>query len=171
VSWWQRRTAEGVPVFEHGGAWGGQNCDFFIVPDRGFAMTILTNSTTGPKLLAELSYSGWALSHFVGLNNPPAVPQSRSAAELAPYTGRYTAGTIPTDGTPDHIEELEIELTAENGGLRLSGDLEATLAFYRDDYVVSTSPTDQVSRSDFVRGPHGRVAWFRDRGRIYAHQS
>jgi hypothetical protein len=68
-------------------------------------------------------------------------------------------------------EELVIELTAEDGGLRLSGDLEATLAFYGDDYLLSTSPADQVSPSDFVRGPDGRVAWFRDRGRIYAHQS
>lgn len=25
VTWWQRRTAEGVPVFQHGGSWGGQN--------------------------------------------------------------------------------------------------------------------------------------------------
>ena len=24
VGWWQRRTAEGVPVFQHGGSWGGR---------------------------------------------------------------------------------------------------------------------------------------------------
>ena|SRR5215213_5007811 len=76
----------------------------------------------------------------------------------------------PPDGTPDHIEELVIELAAEDGGLRLSGDLEATLAIYGDDYVLSTSPAGQVSRNDFVRGADGRIVRFRDRGRIYAHQ-
>jgi CubicO group peptidase (beta-lactamase class C family) len=167
VSWWQRRTAEGVPVFQHGGAWGGQNSDLFIVPDFGFAMSILTNSTTGPKLLSELSYSGWALSHFVGLSNPPAVPQTRTAADLSPYVGRYTAGVIPSDGTPDKIEELAIELTAENGGLRMSGDMAGSFMFYRDDYVIEP---DLTSRSDFVRGADGRIAWFRTHGRIYQRQ-
>jgi CubicO group peptidase (beta-lactamase class C family) len=164
VSWWQRRTAEGVPVFQHGGAWGGQNSDLFIVPDRSFAMSILTNSTTGPKLLSNLSYSGWLLNHFLGLNNPPALPQGRTAAELAPYEGRYVSNTIPEDGT---LDQIVLQLTADNGGLRLSGDLEGRFQFYRDDYMLGA---DQISRDDFVRGPDGRIAWFRDRGRIYQHQ-
>jgi hypothetical protein len=71
VTWWQHRTAEGVPVFQHGGSWGGQNSDFFFVPERGFAMTMLTNSTTGFKLIAEVARCGWAMSHFVGLSNRP----------------------------------------------------------------------------------------------------
>ena len=71
VTWWQHRTAEGVPVFQHGGSWGGQNSDFFFVPERGFAMTMHTNSTTGFKLIAEVARCGWAMSHFVGLSNRP----------------------------------------------------------------------------------------------------
>src|SRR5579871_3968548 len=31
VTWWQRRTAEGVPVFQHMGSWGGQNADLLLV--------------------------------------------------------------------------------------------------------------------------------------------
>ena len=172
VTWWQRRTAEGVPVFQHGGSWGGQNSDFFFVPDRGFAMTTLTNSTTGPKLIADLTRSGgWALSHFAGLNNPPAVPKKRAPAELAAYEGRYKGWIIPPTGTPDTIEELAIDLRVADGGLRVIGDLELILAFYRDDFVLTTDPEGQVKRSDFVRGPDGGVAWFRDGGRIFAHQA
>ena len=74
-----------MSVFQHGGSWGGQNSDFFIVPERGFAMTTLTNSTNGPKLIAELGRSGWALTHFTGLSNPPAVPQMLPTEQLAPY--------------------------------------------------------------------------------------
>ena len=58
-----------------------------------------------------------------------------------------------------------------DGGLRVIGDLELILAFYRDDFVLTTDPEGQVKRSDFVRGPDGGVAWFRDGGRIFAHQA
>jgi hypothetical protein len=171
VTWWQRRTAQGVPVFQHGGSWGGQNSDFFFIPDRGFAMTTLTNSTTGAKLIAEVARSGgWALSHFVGLSNPPAVPKKLSPTELAPYEGHYKGWVIPPRGTPDKIEELAIDLSAADGGLRVAGDLELALAFYRDDFVLTTDPEGQVKRSDFVRAADGRVAWFRDGGRMFARQ-
>jgi hypothetical protein len=89
VGFWQRRTAEGVPVFQHGGSWGGQNSDFFFVPDRQFAMTVLTNSTGGPKLMAELGRSGWALTKFCGLSNPPAEPKPQPMARLKDYEGHY----------------------------------------------------------------------------------
>jgi CubicO group peptidase (beta-lactamase class C family) len=171
VTWWQRRTAEGVPVFQHGGSWGGQNSDFFFIPDRGFAMTTLTNSTTGAKLIAEVARSGgWALSHFVGLSNPPAVPKKLSLAELVPYEGHYKGWVIPPTGTPDSIEELAIDLKAADGGLSVAGDLELVLAFYRGDFVLTTDHEGQVKRSDFVRAADGRVVWFRDGGRMFARQ-
>ena len=49
VGFWQRRTAEGVPVFQHGGSWAGQNSDFFFVPDRQFAMTVLDQFDERPQ--------------------------------------------------------------------------------------------------------------------------
>ncbi|MGO8840344.1 MAG: hypothetical protein ACLQF1_04170 [Methyloceanibacter sp.] len=170
VGWWQRRTAEGVPVFQHGGSWGGQNSDFFLVPEREFAMTTLTNSTNGSRLIAELGRSGWALTQFAGLSNPPAIPQTLPPAQLAPYEGRYRGWVIPPDGRPDEIVEQVIELSAADGGLHVRGDLELSLAFYRDDFVLTTDSEGQIKRSDFVRGPDGRIAWFRDGGRLYAYQ-
>lgn len=170
VGWWQRRTAEGVPVFQHGGSWGGQNSDFFFVPERGFAMTVLTNSTNGPKLLAELGRSGWALNRFCGLSNPPAMPKALPAARLAEYEGLYKGWVIPPNGPPDKIVEQVSELRAADGKLRATGDLQLSLAFYRDDFVVTTDPDGQINRSDFLRGPDGGVAWLRDGGRLYARQ-
>ncbi|MEO6835666.1 MAG: serine hydrolase domain-containing protein [Candidatus Tumulicola sp.] len=170
VTWFVRRTAQGVPIFQHGGAWAGQNSDFFFIPSRGFAMTTLTNSTTGPMLINELTRSNWALEHFVGLSNPPAKPEKRSAAQLQPYEGHYVGWTIPPDGSPEKPVALNVELRAAGGGLRATGDLDLALAFYRDEYALTTDTDGQHNRSDFVRGPDGRVAWFRDGGRIYEHQ-
>ena len=170
VGWWQRRTAQGVPVFQHGGSWGGQNSDFFFVPDRQFAMTVLTNSTSGPKLMAELGRSGWALNAFSGLSNPPADPKPQSAARLQEYEGRYKVLVIPPDGPPDKIVAQHAELNAFDGRLRATGELEETLTFYRDDYVLAVDRDDQITRCDFLRGPDGKVAWLRDRGRLWAKQ-
>jgi CubicO group peptidase (beta-lactamase class C family) len=170
IGWWHRRTAEGVPVFQHGGSWGGQRSDFFFVPDRQFAMTVLTNSTSGPKLLAELGRSGWALGKFCGLSNPPADQKPKPAAQLKEYEGHYKTWVIPPDGPPDKIVEQHAELKAIDGGLRATGDMESTLTFYRDDYVLAVDRDNQVTRSDFLRGPDGKVAWLRDSGRLWAKQ-
>jgi CubicO group peptidase (beta-lactamase class C family) len=170
VGWWQRPTAQRVPVFQHGGSWGGQRSDFFFVPDRQFAMTVLTNSTSGPKLLAELGRSGWALTKFCGLSNPPADPKPQPAARLKEYEGHYTGWVIQPDGPPDKIAELHAELKATDGSLRVTGDMESSLTFYRDDYVLAVDRDNQVTRSDFLRGPDGKVAWLRDSGRLWAKQ-
>jgi CubicO group peptidase (beta-lactamase class C family) len=170
VGWWQRRTAQRVPVFQHGGSWGGQRSDFFFVPDRQFAMTVLTNSTSGPKLLAELGRSGWALNTFCGLSNPPADPKPQTAARLREYEGHYKVLLIPPDGPPDKIVEQHAELKAIDGSLRATGDFESSLTFYRDDYVLAVDRENQFTRSDFVRGPDGKVAWLRDGGRLWAKQ-
>lgn len=167
VTWWQRRTAEGVPVFQHMGSWGGQNADLLLVPARGFAMSILTNSTTGPMVIADIDRSGWALSRYAGLHNPPAVPKALSPSALAPYEGRYEGWIVPPDGSPQKPERLAVELRRDDGGLRATGDLELSLAFYRNDYVVTTDAQGLSKRSDFVRGADGRVAWYRDNGRIF----
>lgn len=170
VGFWQRRTAEGVPVLQHGGSWGGQNSDFFFVPDRQFAMTVLTNSTSGPKLMAELGRSGWALTKFCELSNPQAEPKAQPVARLKDYEGHYKGWVIPPDGPPDKIVEQHAELKAAGGGLRATGDFELSLAFYRDDYVLTTDPDGEVKRSDFLRGADGKIAWLRDGGRLFARQ-
>ena len=172
VGFWQRRTAEGVPVFQHGGSWGGQNSDFFFVPDRQFAMTVLTNSTSGPKLLAELGRSGWALEQVLRVEQPAGRCPSRSRRrDSRTYEGHYKGWVIPPNGPPDKIVEQHAELKAVGGELAGDGRLaRLSLAFYRDDYVLTTDPDGQLNRSDFLRGPDGKVAWLRDGGRLWAKQ-
>ena len=54
--------------------------------------------------------------------------------------------------------------------MRTTGDLESSLAFFRDDYVLTVDPDGQLTRSDFLRGTDGKVAWLRDGGRLWAKQ-
>ena len=93
----------------------GQHSGLIIVPDRGFALTALTNSVGGPQLTQELFDDDWALRTFAGLSNVPAVPQVLSPRQLAPYEGRYEAEMIEPDGA---LTKTVYWLRADNGYLR-----------------------------------------------------
>jgi CubicO group peptidase (beta-lactamase class C family) len=170
-----RRTAEGPRVVEHGGDLTGQHSGFLFVPERDFAMTVLTNSESGGQLKVALCYDDWALQQFAGLRNPPAVPTRVSSARLAEYEGTYVTRMLEA---PDEWLEIEMSLQASDGALRgqleLEGQtLDQRLEFYRGEYVLVMSdkavPLGSV-RANFVRDPDGRVAWFRSGGRLFAHQ-
>ncbi|MFI7547503.1 serine hydrolase domain-containing protein [Actinoplanes sp. NPDC049599] len=168
VTWLLRPTAEGPEVVQHGGDWAGQHSGFLMVPERGFALTVLTNSEGGPGLTAELFADDWALRRFAGVRNLPAVPRALSDAALAAYTGHYTAEQIGFDGTSD---VFGVDLVADDGQLsaRVGGVEGLRLGFYRRDYVLALEPSgaDTHSRANFVRGSDGSVAWLRFGGRLY----
>jgi CubicO group peptidase (beta-lactamase class C family) len=117
VTWQLRPSAEGVRIVQHGGTWAGQHSGFIMVPERGFALTALTNSQGGAKLTAELFTDDWALRRFAGVSNLPAEPRTLTQAELAPYEGRYTSRIIDTAGA---VKETEWELKADNGQLHVA---------------------------------------------------
>lgn len=170
VTWMLRPSAEGVRIVQHGGNWPGQSSGFMMVPSRGFAITLLTNSVGGEALTTALFGEDWALRQFAGISNPPAVPQRLSPAALAPYEGRYTAFAIPIDGKR---VENDFELHARDGVLKVDGPITASaFAFYRDDYVVDLDESGRPSgaRSNFLRGSDGKVTWLRAHGRLYRHQ-
>jgi CubicO group peptidase (beta-lactamase class C family) len=185
VNWQLRPSAEGVRIVQWGGDWTGQHSGFLMVPARGFALTMLTNSQGGPKLVLELFADDWALRRFAGVSNLPAVPRALSPGELAPYEGRYESQEINDRGG---VEATVIELRGDQGQLHATSThqlpppvpaptdpaptvREYRLAFYRDDYVLVLDATGQPVgyRADFVRDADGRVAWLRLGGRLHRH--
>ncbi|MEU4561535.1 serine hydrolase domain-containing protein [Actinoplanes sp. NPDC023936] len=165
VTWMLRPTAEGPTVVQHGGDWDGQHSGFLMVPERDFALTVLTNSDTGPVLLDDLFVGDWALSRFAGVHNLPAVV--RPVADLSAYEGQYTLQQIGFDG---ELVSLVLEIVADAGQLsvRIDGSEEMRLGFYRRDYAVVHLPdgTPSTQRVSFVRGRDGAVDWFRFGGRL-----
>ncbi|MDX3006344.1 serine hydrolase [Kribbella solani] len=168
VSWMLRPTAQGPLVVQHGGDWSGQHSGFLFVPQRDFAITLLTNSESGPALVAELFADDWALQEFAGVNNLPAVPQSLPPRRLAEYVGTYVSEQIGFDGKP---EDIALDLAAGNGQLTVSvgGQAASRFAFYRKDYVLALAPdgTPTHTRANFVRGDDGQVDWLRYGGRLF----
>jgi CubicO group peptidase (beta-lactamase class C family) len=170
VSWMLRPTAEGVRVVQHGGDLPGYHSGFLMVPERGFAITMLTNSESGPALLKDFFAGDWALRRFAGVSNLPAVPRTLPADALAPYEGGYVSAQVGLDGA---LVDVGFELVADGGRLVLmqNGVAGGTLAFYRRDHVLFLDEAGQPLgyRADFVRAHDGPVAWLRTGGVLYRH--
>ncbi|WP_054248265.1 serine hydrolase domain-containing protein [Rhodococcus opacus] len=182
VSWMLRPSAENETIVQHGGTWAGQRSGFFMVPSRDFAMTVLTNSEGGGKLLNELFAEDWSLRRFAGISNLPATPQKLSTAELAPYEGAYATDDIDQSGT---LGTVVINFRGKDGqlvgnmsdapdGIYLPDEQTVPnlgLALYRTDYGLDLGPDLKPTgtRSNFVRGSDGNVAWFSNHGRLYRH--
>src|SRR5262249_50164693 len=146
VNWLLRPSAEGVRIVQHGGTWTGQLSGFLLVPEHGFAFTMLTNSEGGDQLVNDLFADDWALRRYAGISNLPAVPRALSPGELAPYEGRYAAQVIGGDGT---VAELLADLRGDQGQLHMTltvgetvkspaspGVAEFRLAFSRNYFVL-----------------------------------
>jgi len=163
-------------VIEHGGDWTGQHSGLLFVPEQDFALTMLTNSTSGPQLTNELFYGDWALQQFAGLDNPPAVPARVSATRLAEYEGNYVA---PSLGPAGEWQETTFSMHVSDGALQAQGRdasgrvLDLGLEFYRGEYVVLVSDLYRPLgsfRANFVRGTDDQVAAFSFGGRLYTRQ-
>lgn len=91
---WLLRKVQDVQLVGHGGDTHGQQAAFQLVPDRGFAIAVLTNSDRGGALSRELVR--WALERYLGIEDRDPTPLELSRAALAEYAGDYRSemGTL-----------------------------------------------------------------------------
>lgn len=180
VTWMLRPSAQGMRIVQHGGHWTGEVPGLLLVPGQDFAMTLLTNCESGSALVNELFADDGALEMFTGLTNLPAAPRRRSAAELAPYLGRYTLQRIDFAGRL--VDDAPGTMTAHDGGLLLAAGEGAAasrslLTFYDSpfgrDYVLvkNGDGTPSGMRANFISDHSGRVRWLRLSGRLHRHQA
>jgi CubicO group peptidase (beta-lactamase class C family) len=167
---WFVREVDGLTLVEHGGGTNGQLSQFWIAPESGFALAILTNhSPAGHTVIREVSRLAFRLYLGVEERDPKAIemPPER----LSEYAGLYT--------NPFADAELRIE----NGRLVdhtigkvgfPTKDLPppkvppAPLAFYDADCVFVPEGVFEGERADFVRDGDGKIVWYRSGGRLFA---
>jgi len=116
ISWFLRDIG-GVRVAAHGGSTNGQESGFEIVPERNFAVTVLTNSGTGLQMHRELV--NWAKQTYLGLaeEEPPALALDDAA--LRPFTGRYLSDTSIIDISPSGDGGLIVKLSFPPAALEM----------------------------------------------------
>ena len=133
VNWmlWRRG---GVQIVSHPGGTNGQQSTFSLVPEHGFAVTVLTNAQAG--LLLGFEVTNWVLDRFLGLKPPPQTTVSVDPARLTEYAGEYAL--------PDGSETIRIR--EEDGALHLvtssplltpgQTDVELPLRVVGDDLAI-----------------------------------
>jgi len=170
---WHIRQVGPVRTFGHGGTLGGHILLLEIVPERNFAIAILTNANTGWRVIQDVerealkSYLGaayalnQAIAHRGLVETLPSVklldPQPDPASYLGTYARPNNSYVVRADGG-----KLFVQDRPNNGGT----GTEWPVAFYGPDRVVVGDGADRGQSIEFVRDDANRVTWIRVVGRV-----
>ncbi|MEM7535940.1 MAG: serine hydrolase domain-containing protein [Chloroflexota bacterium] len=166
---WHINDTHGVRVISHTGGTVGQISLLAMIPERDFALVVLTNSMAGRQL--NPAAFRWALRHYLGIE--PVMPKKRSSSafERLQYTGTFSRpladmkltlengqlilyqinkGGFPTEDTPPapSPEPAACDLCGKDRLLVCEGDNKGTVI-------------------DVIRHEDGSIGWIRV-GRLYA---
>jgi CubicO group peptidase (beta-lactamase class C family) len=172
VSWFLRDIGN-TRVVEHSGGTHGQTSTFKFVPERGFALAILTNSQRGSELHSELSTH--LLEQHLGVAVRAPMPLDEVApARLAEYAGHYDARLQSLDVSVDD-DRLKVRINRK-GGFPYKGAPPGPqpppihFACLSNDRIVGLEEPMRHARAEFVRDDQGRITWLRLGSRLAARQ-
>jgi CubicO group peptidase (beta-lactamase class C family) len=95
---WMLGETDGERTISHNGGTLGQSAFFHVLPDRGFAICLLTNGPTGA--LVWQAVTTHVFDKALGLQAPkpglPPVPEEAPDLDLTKYEGRYERRAVHT---------------------------------------------------------------------------
>jgi CubicO group peptidase (beta-lactamase class C family) len=170
---WHIRTVGPVHTYAHGGTLGGHILLLELVPERNFAIAILTNANTGWRLIQDVerealkSYLGatyapnQAIAHRGLVETLPSATPLARQPDPAPYVGTYLR---PSNSYIVRAEggKLIVQDKPNAGGTTR----EYAIAFFGPDRAVVTDGPDIGQSIEFVRDAGGPVRWIRVVGRV-----
>ena len=143
ITWFIRKAGD-LTIFAHGGATHGQQAYFFFIPDKDFALAILTNSDDGGIINTEV----FNLALDIYFDTKPKLPKpiETPASELKEFTGRYRIprGGFPMPDTPPGPAMPPMRFS-----------------FYEKDKVIGLDEPYKNAIGDFIRDEQGRLQFFR----------
>jgi CubicO group peptidase (beta-lactamase class C family) len=176
---WLMRDVDGVRLVGHGGTTNGHHSDFVTVPEKDFAIAMLTNcAPNGPQLMEELLR--WALEGYIGVidTDPEALLLGDEAMQQ--YTGTYETIAAVADITArEGWLWAQVEIKPEMAAiLREQGeDIPdqppiplGLLAGDGDRYIGPDGPAKGM-KGYFVRGADGDVEAVHLGGRLATRTS
>ena len=170
---WHLRNVGSLRVAAHGGTLSGHILLLELVPEKNFAIGILTNSINGWRLIQEVEreilkrYQGatfprnYAIAHRGLVETLPNVEPVATQPDLSQYVGRYlrpmNAVSVRIEGGRLVVQEIP------NGG---EPRPVIPIAFFGPDRAVIVDGNDRGQGVEFVRDGKGAVNWVRVVGRI-----
>ncbi|MEO5866402.1 MAG: serine hydrolase domain-containing protein [Sphingomonas sp.] len=171
---WFLRDIDGVGTIGHDGSANGQFANLLIVPDRDFAVAVMSNAGPDNGMAFNRAVIRWTLDHYLGLidRDPEPLPYDRSQAEriAGHYENEMMRLAIANDGSG-----LTIECTIK-ADVRRAADRElppdippaglGLLAGSGEDFMV-TSGGLQGQRGFFTRDQSGTTTGIDLAGRFF----
>ena len=166
---WFVRYAGKLKAYAHGGATNGQQAYLFFIPEKDFALAILTNSDDGGIITAQTF--GWALDLYFGVTTELPKPISTPANELKKYVGRYRIGTECFDlkAKGENLIYHHIPLGGFPTPETPPGPAMPPMrfVFYEKDKVIGLDEPYKDALGDFIRSENGKLQYFRVGGRAH----
>lgn len=169
---WMLSDHDGVRFVAHGGTTIGQQSTFEMAPERGYALTILSNAHHANVLNGEIAK--WVHAACLGIVERDPEPIDVDAATLAGYAGRYDRPelfvAISVDGTQlvmtvDYTDEGREQVLRELGTLVPLPD-PFHLAIVGPDEYFAVEGDYKGMRGRFLRDADGRVMQIDLGGRV-----
>jgi len=169
---WHIRQLGPVHTYGHGGTLAAHILLLEIVPERNFAIAILTNSDTGWRLIQDVERE--ALKSYLGATYAPnqgiahrglveTLPWAQPLAQQpdpAPYLGTYTR---PRNTYVVRADGGRLVVQDKSNPNRIT---DWPVAFFGPDRLVIIDGPDRGQSIEFVRDEGGRVNWIRIVGRV-----
>ncbi|QBD79153.1 class A beta-lactamase-related serine hydrolase [Ktedonosporobacter rubrisoli] len=158
---WEIDDLNGMRAIGHGGITSGQVSSLQLLPERQFALAILTNGSRGSALIAELV--PWLRLHILGLVEPLPTFLGMTREDLASYEGVYDSSLSRTEVRL--VDEGLVIISQFKGGYPTretpGGPPQPPrrIAFCGKDRVVILEPPWKGSQLTFIRKPDGAIGY------------
>ncbi|MEU7629056.1 serine hydrolase domain-containing protein [Nocardia sp. NPDC049220] len=170
---WFLREVDGVATIGHGGSANGQFADLLIVPERNFAVVVMSNAGPDAGLAFNRATVNWVLERVLSVVDRDPEPLPYDGARAPEIVGQYENEmmrlTLDTNGTGLTIEcAIKPEIRAATD-TELPPDLPpAALGLLPgDDEYIVTGGGLQGQRGFFTRDKSGAVAGIDLAGRLF----
>ncbi len=168
ITWFIRNTGT-FTRYGHGGATHGQQAIFMFIPEKDFALAVLTNSDDGGIVNDNAVTSALEIYFNVKADIPKPVQQTN--AELKEYAGSYRIGTEAFDLKikNGHLIYHHIPLGGFPTPDTPPGPATPAMRFgiYEKDLAVGLDEPMKNALGDFIRDEKGRIQYFRVGGRAH----
>ena len=169
---WPIRDINGVHVFSHGGGTLGQISILQLVPERNFALAVLTNAGIGGLVAQETSR--WSLKEYLELEIPDPKPIESSEEELASYAGFYSRPYADIELGMLAGKLIGIQITKKgfptNDTPPPPPSPPASLALCEKDRLLITDGPSKGGILEIIRRPDGSIGWLRFGSRLHERQ-
>jgi len=158
-------------TLSHSGGTVGQISLFTMVPDRDFAMLVVTNSGAGSQMTQKVT--NLALDYYLGLETPELKPVKVPEERLKGLAGQYKATLTSAEVT---VSEGRLRISRRSlGGFPTKDTPPASpepsppvhYAFYADDHIVGLEEPFKGDLGQIIRDGDGGVEWLRIGTRIH----